>query len=215
MKLMDTLRQDIKYAWRHLLRSPGFTTVAVVTLALGIGANSAIFSVVNAVLLKPLPYAEPERLVGLYHLSEGHREVDVGSEFHRPPEGEPDTLGCGCHSRVRVDPDRPGGAGASRRRRGQRRHCSTSLASGRRSADVQSRREQPGRNKVAILSLRAVAAAIRRRPEVVGRTIMLDGVSTEVVGVMPEGFSYPAARVLWTPIEYTEDFTTSQRAAGT
>src|SRR4051812_38885640 len=78
---MDHLRQDLLYAVRRLFKAPGFTLVATITLALGIGANSAIFSVVNGVLLEPLPYQESERLVGVYHTSEGQRAVMSGPNF--------------------------------------------------------------------------------------------------------------------------------------
>src|SRR3954451_18548498 len=99
---MDTLRQDIRYAVRRLIQSPGFTLVALLTLALGIGANSAIFTVVNGVLLRPLPYADPERLVGIYHLTEGHRATMSGPNFVDVRKTSKTLMDAAAVSRARV-----------------------------------------------------------------------------------------------------------------
>src|SRR2546430_1240906 len=73
---MNTILQDLRYAWRTLGKSPGFTAVVVATLALGIGVNTTIFSVIEGVLLRPLPYEDPERIVVLWEVT------DAGGETH-------------------------------------------------------------------------------------------------------------------------------------
>ena len=82
---MEGLLQDLRYGWRKLVRSPGFTLVAVLTLALGIGANTAIFSVVNAILLNDLPYEQPDRLVLVWNRMEN-------SSFKKAPVAAPDVI---------------------------------------------------------------------------------------------------------------------------
>src|ERR1700678_4593112 len=79
---METLLQDVRYGWRMLVKKPAFTIVAVLTLALGVGANTAIFSIVNAVLLRSLPYRDPDRLVRIFFNEPGVGLRDV--RFAKP-----------------------------------------------------------------------------------------------------------------------------------
>src|SRR5438270_4985202 len=79
---MDSLLQDVRYAWRMMRKSPGFTLVVIMTIALGVGANTAIFSIVNAVLLRSLPYRDPDRLVRIFFNEPGVGLRDV--RFSKP-----------------------------------------------------------------------------------------------------------------------------------
>jgi putative ABC transport system permease protein len=211
---MEILRQDLRYAFRRLLKSPGFTIIAVVTLALGIGANSAIFSVINGVLLRPLPYSEPGRLVGLFHLFDGDRDTMSGPNFFDVKALSRTLSDVAAISRSRViltgrgEPVRLDGA-----------EVSGSLFSvlgvpallGR---TLRPDDNQPGANRhVVVLSYGLWQQRFGSDPNMIGGKIMLDGVATEVVGVMPKGFTYPAGRALWTPLEYNENFTSKQRSA--
>ena len=103
---MDNLLQDIRYGIRTLTRQPGFAATAILTLALGIGATTAIFSVVNAVVLRPMPFDEPERIVVVTNrnLKTGNRQHDrVGTGLSRLARAEPQLRGAGVSARRRRD----------------------------------------------------------------------------------------------------------------
>jgi putative ABC transport system permease protein len=210
---MDTLQQDIRYAIRRLIKSPAFTAVALLTLALGIGANTAIFSVVNGVVLKPLPYSNPDELVGIYHFAEGRRSTMSGPNFTDVKRLSTTLQDAAAYTRSRMiltgqgEPLRVDGA-----------NISASLFDLLGVPPMLGRtfrpdENDPGRTRVAILGYDLWQRRFGGDRGVVGKRITLDGVSHEIVGVMPARFSFPAARSVWTPLEYTEDFTTTQRSA--
>jgi predicted permease len=191
---LDALAQDSRYAVRMLWRYPGFTGVAVLTLALGIGVNAAAFSLVDGILLSRLPYAAPDALIsvtgtypnaGLAAMRDEVRTIDVAAYA----EGKWFTL--------------KGGAGPIR------------VAGARVSAELMpilgvepalGRWLQPGddvvpRDRHVILSDALWAARFGRDPGIVGRFVELDGVRREVVAVMPASFQFPSARTeVWVPL---------------
>jgi putative ABC transport system permease protein len=209
---MTHLKQDIQYATRRLFKAPGFTAIAVVTLALGIGANSAIFSVVNGVLLKPLPYPEPERLVGVYHVSEGNRASMSGPNFT-----DVTRMATSFENAAAVSTTRVILTGVGEPARLPVAEVSASVFNVLRVRPALGRafnadENTPGRTNLVILSDGLWRQRFGADPGVVGRQIMLDGVSREVVGVMPRDFAYPSESQAWLPVAYNGSFVSGQRA---
>jgi predicted permease len=211
---MDTLRQDLVYAFRRLRQAPAFTLVAIATLALGIGANSAIFSVVNAVLLKPLPFEDPERLVMLSQTWEG-RTTRIYS-----PQNFLDVVASARDFESVAAIDASGvtltGRGAPARLEGA--EVSASFFDVLRVRPALGRafmagENEPGQTKVAILGDALWRARFGADPAAVGRTIQLNREPYLIVGVAPAGFSYPAGVEVWTPLAYDAVFRTQSRGA--
>ena len=190
---------DLRYAVRTLAKSPGFTLVAVVTLALGIGANTAIFSAVNAVMLKPLPYPGSDRLVQV--MSTGFRGVRFGVSF--PDLHDLRALSQDFTGVAAVRTQRHNLTGAGDPRDVQAAAVTANLL------DVLQLRPEIGhsfapaeeRTPLALLSHGLWVTSFGRDPGILGRSISLDGRSFTVVGVMPAGFQFPNEDVqVWTPM---------------
>ena len=197
--MIDTLLQDLRYALRTLAKSPGFTAVVVLTLALGIGANTAIFSAVNAVLLNPLPYPGSDRLVQI--MSTGFRGVRFGVSF--PDLHDLRALSQDFTGVAAVRTQRHNLTGAGDPRDVQAAAVTANLL------DVLQLRPEIGhsfapaeeRTPLALLSHGLWVTSFGRDPGILGRSISLDGRSFTVVGVMPAGFQFPNEDVqVWTPM---------------
>lgn len=192
---------DFRYALRQFARSPGFAAVAVLTLAVGIGAGVALFSVVHGVLLKPLPYPQPDRIVRLFHLNDaGHAARPSDPDFadlrDRSMSFESMTqFGTGVSSVA--GGSQPSRTMHARADAGFFDVIGVSPVLGRRfSVDETARGGPPA----VIVSHRYWQRHLNGDPAILGRTLRIDDVEHPVVGVMPEGFDYPAGADLWTPL---------------
>ncbi|MBA0086858.1 MAG: ABC transporter permease [Acidobacteria bacterium Pan2503] len=191
---IEILAKDLHFALRMLSKSPGFTAVALLTMALGIGANTAIFSIVNGILLLPLPYANPSRLVATTSdypkgafvvMRDGSQSMDFAAntdstELNLTGLNSPERLigsavSANWFSVLGVHP-----------KVGRTFHPGE---------------DQPGKDGVVILSYSLWQRRFGSDPNIVGRTIELEGQSREIVGAMPPNFTYPSPKIeLWIPL---------------
>lgn len=214
VSMIENLKQDAAYAWRTLCKTPSFTVVAVLTLALGIGANSAIFSVINATILRPLPYPHPNQLVLLF-------EKDV-----LEPGGGPNVVSFAnfrdwqhqSRSFVAMAAGREnefdlGGAPQFPPERVESAIYSWGLFKtlgvypliGRAFTPADDR---PGAPRVAIISYGFWQRRFGGTRQILGRHIRLDGFDCQIIGVMPQGFGYPSRTVeIWAPLQQIENGT--------
>ena len=193
---VETLIQDIRFAGRMLFKKPGFTVVVVLTLAVGIGANTAIFSVVNAVLLKPLPYRAPDRIVMLWAnnptLKVGTQELPV--EALDLPEWQAQTKSFEAIAAFRPSQVDISGQGEPERLAGVQVTASLFPLLGVKpilGRTFSSDEEQPGNDKVAVISHALWKRRFGGDGNLVGQQITINGERRTVVGIMPAGFSFP------------------------
>ncbi|HEX8283349.1 MAG TPA: ABC transporter permease [Pyrinomonadaceae bacterium] len=207
---MRTLLQDFRYGVRVLARRPWFTAVAVLTLALGIGANTAVFSLVSAVFVRPLKYREPERLAMVWEVVE-----PLGFARDNPAVGN--FADWKSQNSVFEDLavtrqqtfDLTGGGGEPEKLLGLGVGANFFPVLGVEPAlgrAFLAEEDRPGAARVAVLGHGLWKRRFGADPSVVGSELLLDGEKYTVVGVMPEGFQFDTAGVdLWTPIAFTPE----------
>ena len=200
---MGTFLQDIRFGLRMLAKKPGFTAIAILTLALGIGANTAIFSVVNTVLLKPLPFPQPERLVAVSGIDLRTNEVGRALSY-------PDFKDLHAQTRTLEAVGAFSDAAFTLTGTGEPRHLRGYAITSDLFAALQGHPEigrtfvanedTPG-TRVVILSHALWKSAFAGDPGIVGRAIQVNGEPNTVVGVMPAAFQFPVggdAQDIWT-----------------
>jgi len=208
---MGTLVQDLRYGVRVLVKSPGFAAVAVIVLALGIGANTAIFSVVNAVLLRPLPYQDPGRLVQVWHVPPpksfpGMTEFSVSAANYldwRDQNHVFDPLAIYTFANLNLTgKDKPESVASA--------VVSPNFFSVLRVRPLFGRviapgEDLPGRANVVVLSHAFWREHFGSDPSIVGQNVTLNQQSYTVIGVMPSRFEMPPSVQIWTPLAWTNE----------
>jgi putative ABC transport system permease protein len=199
--------QDLIYAFRSLRRSPGFALVAILALALGIGANTAIFSIVDSVLLRPLPYPQPDRLVMLWGRFTGIGIPNDQNSFSAPELQDVRRLNkslshvaafnaMSANVNLSGTPERIDGALVSPELFPM---LSVQANLGRTFLPEEG---QEGRDRVALISHGLWARRFGSDPAAVGRVINLNGIGYQIVGVLPAQFDFPESTEIWAPLSF-------------
>jgi predicted permease len=213
---MSTLPRDLRYAVRQLCKSPGFTVAAVLTLALGVGATTAIFSVVYGLLLASLPFHDADRIVSI---GETHPQVPGSIVATYPDYQDWKTQQKSFTEIAAYSTLNP--ATVSLATNGHAEQVHRVLSSGNLFSllgvsplvgrTLSERDETPGSDHVAVLSAAAWNRYFGRNPSVVGRAVELNGSSYTIVGVLPPGAAYPADGDVWLPLSLLDSATQSSR----
>ena len=207
---MGTLIQDVRFAIRRLRKSPAFAAVAAITLALGIGANTAMFSVVNAVLLKPLSFRNPDRLVGVWHVPPaksfpGMDRFAVSAANYVDWENQNHVFEqmaiISYRAFTLTGGEKPLQVDACAVSPQFFQTLSVPPMLGRTFVPEE---DQSGRSKVVVLSFRFWQEHFGSNRDIVGRNILMDGRNFLVAGVMPPSFRFPDLAQMWTPMAWTD-----------
>jgi putative ABC transport system permease protein len=210
VNFIEDFIQDLRYGLRVLVKSPVFTIVAVLSLALGIGANTALFSVVHGLLLQPLPYPEPERIVDVWHTPPqesfpGMATFSVSPGNYLDWKNQNESFesmavyqGAGFSMSNGDTPVTVIGTAVS-----------SEFFSVLRSTPIQGRtflpeEEQPGHNQVVVLGHGLWQRAFGGDPNLIGQTLSLDSQKFTVIGIMPSGFEFPQEGELWVPLAWDD-----------
>jgi len=212
--IFESLLQDLRYGLRRLRRQPGFSAVATLTLALGIGATTAIFSVAHGLLLRPLPYPHPDRLAMVWM---DNARIGLREDWHSYPDYEAFRTQNTTFEQIAIfnnnsrtltesgDPERLQGA-----------HASPNLFTvlgvvplkGRTFTDAEN---VPGANDVAVISYGLWQRRFGGRDDAVESTAQLSGRAVRIIGVMPKGFAFPSKDTeFWVPTAPSDQLRTSQ-----
>lgn len=211
--MWSEFRQDLRYAVRWLVREPAFTLMATLTLALGIGANTAAFGIVNGVLLSPLPYPQPDRLVAVQEVSERGREMPVTWPNFADWRARARLIELAAHTTPfpttvlgTAEPSRPAAAAVSS---DFFRVMGVSPVLGRTFVEEEM---VPGAAGAVVVSDAFWQQHLGAERDLSRLSLNMMGVQAQVVGVMPPGFAYPTGAELWYPIEPQSPGLTSRTA---
>ena len=214
---MDTLIKDIRYGLRGLWRRPGFTVVALITLALGIGANTAIFSLINGVLIRPLPFGEPDRLVWTFgNIRNGGNRASVSPLDYLDYRHENQTfeqfaamisVPISANLTGSGEPERLAAAGVTGN---FFQALGVQPILGR---TFQLENERAGNDQVVVLSQAFWQQRFGGDANIINQKITLDDKSFDVIGVMPRDFDFPAATQIWVPLNFDTQPGLQQRRA--